>query len=356
MEKVAKWLSGEVKPTLRQMEIFANATFTPLGCLLLAEPPKEDTTIPYYRTAGGDPACGPSLGLAETVSTIRHRQDWMRDRLIAYGHDRLAYMGSAEHTDPVGDVALSMRRELGITGEWASGLDSWTGALRIMGDRMEDMGVFVSTSGMVGSNTRRALRVEEFRGFVLVDDYAPFVFVNGADARAAQMFTLAHGLAHVWLGRSASFDLHLLDPADDPVERACSRIAAEFLVPGEEMRQNWAGFGDNNVRYERASRHFKVSRLVVARRALDLGLIGKDAFLDLYNKECRPGVKSGGRGGGNHYANVDRRIGRRFARAVVSAARQEEILYREAYSLTEMKRDTFEGYAKWAEEQTRGQP
>ena len=355
MEKVEEWLNGKTQPTLRQMEAFANATYTPLGYLLLAEPPQEAPTIPYFRTAGGDTTSRPSLDLVETIKTIKHRQDWMRDRLIADGNDRLGYVGSAKHTDPVRDAALSMRKELDITEEWASGLDSWTDALKTMRDKMEDIGVFVSVSGIVGSNTRRALQVKEFRGFVLVDDYAPFVFVNGADARAAQMFTLAHELAHVWLGRSAAFDLHRFAPANDPVEKACNRIAAEFLVPGEEMRQNWDKFGDNDARYKHASRHFKVSRIVTARRALDLGLISKDMFLDFYNKEYRPDVKSEGRGGGNYYANVDRRIGRRFAQAVINAVRQEAILYREAYSLTKMKRDTFERYAKWMEERTRGQ-
>jgi Zn-dependent peptidase ImmA (M78 family) len=166
------------------------------------------------------------------------------------------------------------------------------GALRQLYNNIEAAGILVAVSGIVGNNTRRKLDPIEFRGFVLVDDYAPLVFVNGADGKAAQMFTLAHELAHIWFGSSAAFDLRELQPANNETEEACNRVAAEFLVPARQLRDFWPSIKQDPERFQSIARNFKVSEIVAARRAIDLGLISRNEFLDFYrnyqNKSARP--------------------------------------------------------------------
>jgi Zn-dependent peptidase ImmA (M78 family) len=212
---------------------------------------------------------------------------------------------------------------------------------------MEDAGILVVLSSIVGNNTRRKLDLTEFRGFVLIDEYAPLVFVNRSDGRAAQMFTLAHELAHIWIGSSAAFDLRELQPAKEETEIACNKVAAEFLVPTVELRQIWPSLRQEPEPFQAVARRFKVSELVAARRALDLELITKDEFIDFYRSyQERERHIAKSQEGGNFYATQSLRLSRRFAETVVHAVREGTLLYRDAYRLTGLYGRTFERYAK----------
>ena len=342
------WLGGKKKPTLRQLEKFATTTYAPFGYLLLPDPPKEVLPIPHFRTLEGH-ASRPSSDLIETIQIISQRQDWMRGRLIADGNDPLKFVGSAKLSDSPTKIAHCIKERLGMTEEWMHDMKGWEEVLAGMRAAIENARIYVTTNGVVGNNNRRLLKVTEFRGFVLVDDYAPFVFVNGADSKAAQMFTLAHELAHVWMGRDAVFDLYGLGPANNQIERMCNQIAAEFLVPEEELTRLWNKTADALETIKALSRRFKVSKIVVARRALDLGFIDKEAFYGFYSRLT--GMTAKPNRGGNFYTNANFRIGRRFAKSVVNAAKEEKILYRDAYRLIGLDRVTFEKFAERLEQE-----
>ena len=347
--RIQEWASGANQPTLRQLESFARATFTPLGYLLLKEPPADKLPISHFRTQADETPVRPSPDLIETVHTMQLRQAWMREFLVDQGQEGLDFIGSVSSPGigPV-ELAAEMRSTIGLNEDWAAKYSTWTDSLAALRQAMEDRGVLVVFNGVVGNNTRRRLDPAEFRGFVLVDEYAPLVFVNNADAKSAQMFTLAHELAHLFLGSSAAFDLRGMQPADDPTEQLCNQAAAEFLVPSDLMRETWHEIRAKNLGLQAIAIRFRVSEIVAARRALDLRLITWDQFWDFYREsQARRNVAQSG--GGNFYANQDFRVGRPFAAAVVQATRAGNLLYSEAYRLTGLYGKTFEEYATYIE-------
>ena len=352
-----KWLNGTKKPTRNQLETLAKATYTPFGYLLLPEPPHDQpSSIPHFRTMKNDKPPKRSLDLEDTIKIIKRRQDWAHDYLIEVGAEPLEFVGSSKMDDNPVDVANTIRTKLGLKQNWATRYTRWERAQIHLREKIEDARIFLSMDSMVKNNRYRRLDPKEFRGFVLVDDYAPFVFVNSADVGGAQMFTLAHELAHVWVGESASFDLRNLASApDSELELACNRIAAEFLVPTKEMLRRWDQFTESSDdMYRAVSQYFKVSRIVAARRALDTELItGKEfkEFHDRYIQEAHKRqeqlkAEREDKQGPSFYNFAPSHISKRFIRTVITAIGEHRILYREAYSLTGLKSESFDAIKK----------
>jgi Zn-dependent peptidase ImmA (M78 family) len=332
---------------MNQLEAFAKRTGSPLGFFFLPAPPEESIPIPDFRTMSSGSRHRTSPDLIETIFAMQRRQGWMRDFLLDQGMEPLEFIGSARFQDSPASIAEAIRAALDLKSGWAGRRGTWSEALHDLKDMVEGLGVLVMVNGVVGNNTYRKLDPAEFRGFVLCDPFAPLIFVNGSDAKGAQMFTMAHELAHLWLGKDALFNLDKMQPADNDVEKLCDQVAAEFLVPASELCSWWAEALLEEAPYQFLARHFKVSPLVVARRALDLGLLTKPDFLAFYlaylEEEHRHKPKDGG---GDFFATQGGRIGKRFADAVFRAVAEGRLLYRDAYQLTGLHGATFDTYSK----------
>lgn len=271
--RVQEWIDGTKKPTVKQLETFSKKVHLPFGYLFLPEPPKEKLPIPFYRT-NNTPAEKVSVNVYDTILLMQQRQDWLKDYLKENEFEALSFVGKYQNRLNVQEIVADIRRTLALNESWASNFRTWQDALDHLVNVIEDRGIITVFNGVVENNGHRKILVDECRGFVLVDKMAPFMFVNNSDGKAAQMFTIVHELAHVWTGKSAGFDFRKLQPANDPNELICDKVAAEFLVPENTFNKIWRK--DPSIKY--ASRYFKVSEIVIARRALDTGMITKRSF------------------------------------------------------------------------------
>ena len=341
--KFVEWMAETTSPTFRQLERFADWTRTPFGFFLLDSPPEEQLPIPDFRVAKGGPV-RPSPDLLDTVYAMQRRQEWMREFLLEEGQEPLPFVGEATLQEQPERVAESMRKTLGLGEVWAKEEQTWSDALRLLRHAIEAAEIMVVINGVVGNNTHRPLDVSEFRGFALVDPVAPLVFVNGRDARSAQMFTLAHELAHLWIGREGVSNLDRLQPVGAHVEKFCNQVAAEFLIPTDILQGEWKTVSSLPDRFNRLARAFKVSAIVVARRALDLQHISREEFFDFYDRHIEASKGRRRSQGGSFWNNQRVRIGDLFGSAVAQAVWAGRLLYRDAYELTGLRGKTFDNY------------
>lgn len=333
--KLHEWISGASQPTFKQLEKFAKATHTPLGYFFLTVPPVEVVPIPDCRTIRSVAVGRPSADMLDTIYACQARQAWYREHLQADGEKPLQFVGSATTGSDITATAAAIRRVLGIDLEERKTFRSKSDTLRNFIDAVERAGILVQVNGVVGSNNTRKLDPQEFRGFALVDDLAPLIFINGSDSKAAQIFTLAHEIAHVWLGESALTDASPATTHVGSIEQWCNLVAAETLVPAASLRQEFRNGADIQAEISRLAALYKVSNLVMIRRACDIGAINRDLMKEFYAQEVqrlRDVPKAEG-SGGDFYATTSVRVGKRFARALISSTLAGGTLYRDALKM-----------------------
>lgn len=344
--KLSEWLSGEKQPTLTQLETFAARTRAPIGQLFLAEPPEEQLPIADMRTIGSDGVRRPSANLLDTIYLCQLRQDWYRDYALEQGFDEVAFVGSVKLELPPHEVA-EMIREL-LAPELQQLGSTALEARSNLAHGIERRGVLVMINGVVGANSRRKLDVQEFRGFALADRYAPVIFVNGADTKTAQVFTLIHELAHLFLGHSALSDTACAENSSglNAEELWCNAVAAEVLVPEQQIRELWNGACDTES-LRHLSKRFKVSGQVILRRLFDLEFLTWEKYQHLLEEQKRLSAEYAERqdkqSGGDFYRTHPLRVGGNLVRAVAASVQEGGTSYRDGYQLLGVaKHETFE--------------
>ena len=363
--KIAEWEAGELQPTLKQLERFAGAVHVPIGYLFLPEPPRESLPIPDFRTVSDRSITRLNVNLLDTIYLCQERQAWYRDHARLHRFTPIDFIGKAKLSDAPTEVAKAISTRMNLAMDERNRLPNWAEALRQLVAKAEGLGVLVMASSVVGGNTHRKLEVNELRGFALVDSLAPLIFINAADSKTAQMFTLAHELAHLWLDESGVSDLPGPPASGRPqtgaeagkasdlpgqqteqeVERWCNAVAAELLMPMQAIRAAYQPNTPLIDEIQRLAKRFKVSTLVVLRRLFDAGFLDEETLWQNYRQESER-IANLDRGesssGGNFYRTLKVCNGKRFARAVIASTLEGQTLFQDAFRMLSVKNsDTF---------------
>lgn len=327
--KLDAWIRGEAQPTFKQLEALAKATHVPFGFLFLPDPPEEPLPIADFRTPG-DGRARPSGDLLDTIYLCQQRQAWYSDEMALAHEAPSPLLGARTPNEEPKDAAARARKMLDFEVEGRPNVPP-DRAFALLADRADACGVLVMVSGVVGSNTHRKLDVDEFRGFALADDpLAPVVFVNGADAKTAQVFTLAHELGHLWRGESAVSTEDLRDTsASAGAEAWCNAFAAELLVP-EHILRELVKRGESDPR--KLARSFGVSEAVVVRRLFEIRAISRKELAErmslLFARRADRET-----GGGDFFATLFARVSKRLARRIVAGTLEGRVPYTRAMNL-----------------------
>ncbi len=333
--KLPEWERGDIQPTLRQLESFARKVHIPLGYLFCSFPPKEILPISDFRTIESESIKRPSPELLEMVYACELRQDWYREYALAEQLPEHEFIGSISIKTPTTYAAKLISDTIDFGIETRQTSPNWIEALRSFRRKVDDAGILVMASGIVRNNTHRRLDVQDFRGFALSDSHAPLIFINSNDTNAAQIFTLAHELAHLWLGNSALTDSGIVIDSDYPQEEVwCNAVAAELLVPLDHLQGELQRNEPLPDALSRLAKLYKVSSLVILRRLIDLKQLEKDEFELAWKHETNRLQKLNRTSkGGDFYRATISRVGRRFAHAIVSSANAGKTFSRDAFSL-----------------------
>jgi Zn-dependent peptidase ImmA (M78 family)/DNA-binding XRE family transcriptional regulator len=337
-DTIEKWESGDGQPTFRQAQSLANILQIPFGYLFLSSPPPEPIDLPDFRTIQNLEFATPTAEFINLLYDVLAKQSWYRATQEHLGAEELPFVGQFTIDTDATEIAADITKHLEITAKLRESASTWEAFISSLAEQAERIGIMVMRSGLVAGNTHRRVSEKEFRGFSIADKIAPLVYINSSDAKAAQIFTLGHELAHIWTGQTGISDETPADFDGSSVENKCNAVAAELLVPREEFLRRWIPNQGLEANLSNCVRYFRVSSLVILRRTIELALLPTDVAWTRYRQEEKSHYeKRGDDGGGNFWNNFFVRNGKLFTSAVLGAVQSDRALFSEAASLLNVR-------------------
>ena len=334
-DKIHAWESekSDEKPSFIQAKKIAKTLHVPFGYLYLSNPPSDELPIPDLRTVATNQRTPLSPSFMEVLNDALRKQDWYREFRKSQGEEKLPFVGRYDMKTNPDVVAADIASTIGIDDALRFEVANWEGFLSQFIDRCERQNILVLRNSVVKNDNRRHLSEKEFRGFAISDAFAPLIFLNGSDARAAQIFTLAHELVHLWIGQSGISNLVLTSKRSNPeIEKYCNAVAAEILVPRDLFNIHWVINKSAEKNLAPLSKRFRVSNLVILKRAYDFGHISWDVYVRLYRQHERRYANKND-GGPGFYAVIAGRSSKRLMANLLASVMEGKTTYRDGAAI-----------------------
>jgi Zn-dependent peptidase ImmA (M78 family)/DNA-binding XRE family transcriptional regulator len=316
IETIEAWETGTGAPTYPQLEALAYRLYKrPLALFFFPEPPDEPDPEHAFRTL-------PDFEIEELNSDTRYKvrqalalQESLRELNAGVNPAERKIFRDLKPGPSLSasSMAKRVREYLGVDAHTQT--HEWTGsdqALKSWRAAVEESGVFIF---------KNAFKQKDVSGFCLYDDEFPLIYLNNGTSKTRQIFTIFHELGHILTrtsGVTKRNDSYISQLTGHPkrIEVFCNEFAAEVLVPTDELRRLVIGRRPDDERISDLAKRYKVSREVVVRRLLEMGLISRayyEAKAARYKADYDNHVGKEG-GGGNYYLTQASYLGERYLR------------------------------------------
>ena len=346
VDNIKHWLDGTKSPTFNQIEDFSKKSHIPLGYFFLQTPPIEQISLLEYRTLDSIQLTNPSRNLIDTIHDMEAVQEWMVNYRKEWNYDTISIVGSLKGITDISVIADTIRKDLGLNIEWYKDCGNPSEAFNKVRGLLEECGIVVMMNGIVGKNTHRALDVNEFRAFAMVNEWAPLIFINGADSAGGRLFSLFHELVHLWIGENDLYNDTIYSANGiKPIEVTCNAVAGALMVPKTVFLEKWNNNTNDDIheKIKELARMFRCSSSVIARRALD----NKKIDQNVYNMVIADAIeayiqtKQEKSSGGDYYRVARSKLDGVFVRALCESVNSGRTSFTEAYRLTNTTSKTF---------------
>lgn len=346
---LSRWMNKEEKPNTKTIRRVSQATHIPFGYFFLKYPPQEECNLIHCRTINSTSIKTQSRDFIDVYNSMLNVQNWMSEyNRETLGLEPLSFVGRYNENNSPMEIAVNIRHELELSEDFFIQEKSSESSFNYLRKRISESGILVMKNAVVGSNTHRKLDIKEFRAFTIINNYAPLIFINGNDTKTGKLFSLAHELAHIWIGSNSLFNDLYSNLSVSKSEQICNAVAAEILTPISIFKYKWTESKiDSIAKISILADVFHCSKLVIARRALDLKFINQKTYTEIQSQtrtqlETSPSDSKSKFGGGSFYNTLKSNWDKNFVLALDYSTKAGTTPYLDAYRLTGFKSKTFQ--------------